>query len=222
MSVSILGNGAYSYSEAARLVRLKTARVREWFQGRAAGRGRKPVFAGDYVPVDSDVAVSFFDLVDVFIAGQLRAHGVPLQTLRRVYDKLREQLGTKHPFAHQQILFSGKDIFTRHLDVAGKEQLIHVLTDQMVFPKVLLPFLQSIDYEQASQLAQRWHIAESVVVDPSICFGKPAIKAAGIATAVLAAAYHANGRDADLVADWYSVHADYVVAAARFEGKMTA
>jgi hypothetical protein len=44
----------------------------------------------------------------------------------------------------------------------------------------------------------------------------------GIPTAVLGACYHANKEDAELVADWYNVHRDQVLAAVRFEGSLVA
>ena len=42
-------------------------------------------------------------------------------------------------------------------------------------PQILLPFLTSIDYDKVQLLARRWRIAEAVVLDPAICFGKPII-----------------------------------------------
>src|SRR2546421_419281 len=86
---SMLGKGVYSFPEAARLTHLKISRVKEWFRGRRKGRGRMPVFASDYESVQGRHAISFLDLVDLFIAGQLRDHGVSLQHLRRVYDRLK-------------------------------------------------------------------------------------------------------------------------------------
>ena len=64
--------------------------MREWFRGRRSEQSREPVFSGDYPPVGGDCAISFYDLVDVFVAGQMREYGVALQTLRRAYRKLQE------------------------------------------------------------------------------------------------------------------------------------
>ena len=108
------------------------------------------------------------------------------------------------------------------MDADGKEELFEALTGQGVFPDIILPFLQRIDYDQATTVAKRWQIADHVVIDPNICFGKPAVEKLGIATAILAAAYKANGEDAELVASWYDVHPDQILAAARFEEKLAA
>ena len=111
-----------------------------------------------------------------FVAGQLREHGVSLQTLRRVYERMKKDLGTPHPFCRRELLSDGKIVFTRNVDQEGKEELFEVLTGQGVFPDIILPFLQRIDYDQVTTLAKRWQIADQVIVDPNICFGKPAIR----------------------------------------------
>lgn len=217
-----LGNGVYGFCEAARLTGLNGERVREWFRTRNADTKRRPVFQSDYEPVNGDRAVSFFDLIDVFVVGQLREHGVSLQTLRRVYSRLQMELGAKHPFCRSELLSDGKIIFMRGMDSKGEEELKEVLTRQKVFPSIILPFLRKIDYSQISKLAERWHIAEQVVIDPSICFGKPIVEAVSIPTAILASAYRANDQDEELVGEWYNVHPKYVLAAVAFEDSMAA
>jgi uncharacterized protein (DUF433 family) len=217
-----LGHGVYGLPEAARLTGLRYARVREWFRGRSRDPDRAPIFYGDYEPVQGDSAISFHDLIEVFVAGQLREHGVALQTLRRVHARMRNDLGTPHPFCRKELLSDGKVVFMRGLDSQGCDELTEVLTRQKVFPHILLPFLQRIDYDNATVLARRWRIAKLVVLDPTICFGKPIVDAAGVPTSILANAYHANSRDADLVSDWYNVLPDQVLAAVEFERNMAA
>lgn len=219
---TILGNGVYDYREAALLTGLMPARVREWFRDRTAGSKRSPVFQGDYQPVDGSRAISFLDLVDVFVAGQLREHGVSLQTVRKVYDRLGREMQTPHPFCRRELLSDGKVVFTHGMDERGQQELKEVLTRQKVFPEIILPFLKKIDYDEISRLAERWHIERLVVIDPRICFGKPVVEPVSIPTAVLANAFRANDRDAELVAGWYNVHADHVLAAVEFETKLAA
>jgi uncharacterized protein (DUF433 family) len=219
---TVLGHGAYTFAEAAKLTGFKRFRVWEWFRGRGTGRTRKAVFHGDYEPVHGEYAISFHDLIDLFVAGQLREHGVSLQTVRRSYKAMAQELNTRHPFCRREVLTDGKTVFMFGQDPEGQEELREVLTKQKVFPQVLLPFLQRIDYDQVTILAKRWRIADMVVVDPAICFGKPIVEKVGIPTAVLAACYHANKEDAELVADCYNVHRDHVLAAVRFEGSMAA
>jgi len=217
--MKVLGHGIYTFPEAARLVGLRTRRIREWFGGPAS---RKPVLQADYEAVEGDSAISFHDLIDVFVAGQLREHGVPLQTVRKVYATLQAAFNVRHAFCRKELLSDGKQVFYTGLDSAGREEIVEVLTRQRVFPKIIKPFLKSIDYAKATNLARRWRIDDAVVIDPAICLGKPIVESAGISTAILAAAYETNDRDAGLVADWYHVHPDQVLAAVRFESRLAA
>jgi uncharacterized protein (DUF433 family) len=217
-----LGHGVYTLAEAGRLTRLKPSRVHEWFRGRSSARDRRPVFRGDYEPVGGDRAISFHDLIEVFVAGQLRDHGVSLQSLRKIHARLQEDLGTKHPFCRREILTREGRVFTLGLDERGREEVVDVLARQRVFPEILLPFLKRIDYDEVTNLARAWRIAPMVVVDPAIGLGKPVVEDVGIATAVLAASYEANGRDAEVVADWFKVHPKHVLAAVEFEGSLAA
>jgi uncharacterized protein (DUF433 family) len=210
-----LGNGVYAFKDAARLTGLRPSRVREWFRGR--GRTAKPVLAGDYAPVDGDFAISFHDLIDVFVVGQLRDHGISLQTVRKVFRRMQVSLGVEHPFCRKELLTDGKTVFTQNVDPAGREHLIEVLTGQGVFPQIILPFLKKIDYDKVRLLARRWRIADAVVIDPGICYGAPVIEAVGMPTAILADAYRANGNDAHVVCEWYNVKKADVLAAVSFE-----
>ncbi len=219
---TMLGNGVYTCSEAARLTGLKKARIREWFREESAKSNGPPRFRSDYEPVEGDLAISFLDLIDVFVAGHLREHGLSLQTLRGVYARLAKELSSGHPFGRQEMLSDGKGLFTQGMDVKGGEERKEVLTRQKVFQRVILPFLKTIDYGPESKLAERWHIAPGVVLDPRICFGTPIVEAVSVPTAILAAAYRANDEDAEAVASWYNVHANHVIAAVQFESKMAA
>jgi len=220
--MGILGRGIYSLPEAARLTGLKPQRVREWFRGRIKTRIGGPVFRSDYPSVGGDRAVSFHDLIELYVAGQLRDAGVSLQSLRKVHKRLQSDLDTRHPFCRRELLTKDGRVFTLGLDDQGRDEMVEALTHQKVFADILLPFLTRIDYNEATAMAQRWCISDLVVVDPTICLGKPIVADVGIATAVLSASYEANDRDAELVADWFGVHAKHVIAAVEFERSMAA
>lgn len=220
----MLGQGVYSLPEAARLTGLSQGRVREWFRGRRSLEARRPVFRGDYPLIDGDRAISFHDLIELFVGGQLRENGLSLQRLRKVHKQLQEEWKTRHPFCRHEILLSrdGKKVFTRGLDEVGRSEVIEVLTHQRVFAEILLPFLKRIDYDDATKLAKRWFIANHVVVDPEICFGKPVVDTVGISTITLSGAYYANGQKCDVVAEWFSVSPEVVRAAVDFERRLAA
>jgi uncharacterized protein (DUF433 family) len=217
-----LGRGIYTLSEAASLTGLRTARVREWFWVPPSGKSRQSVFHSDYEAVDGEYAISFHDLIDVYVVGRLRRHRIPVQTIRKVYEQLRNDLASEHPFCRRELLNDGKVLLLRGADSAEAAVLNKVLTTKGVFAKVLLPFFKALDYDQETRLARRWRIGPSVIVDPGICFGAPIVEAARIPTWILAAAHRANQEDADMVARWYGVEPKDVLAAARFERDLAA
>jgi uncharacterized protein (DUF433 family) len=219
---TILGHGIYSLPEAARLTRLPSSRVREWFTGRSVEHGGKAVFNSDYDFVGGDRAISFLDLIELFIAGKLREQGVSLQSLRRVRAQLKKDLKTPHPFCRSEVLSDGKKVFVLGLDPGGQKEMIDVLSRQRVFADILLPFLKRIDYNAITKLASKWSIADNVVIDPMVCLGKPVVEDVCIRTTILASAYEANDRDAEHVADWYGVLPGHVVAAVEFERNLAA
>jgi uncharacterized protein (DUF433 family) len=220
----VLGNGVYDLSEAARLAGLRRGRVKEWFEGRSGRFSPRPVFESDYELVNGDMAISFLDLIEVCIAGKLREATPPvsLQHIRKVHQKLARDYGESHPFCSREIYHSAGKIFTRQLDDQANNAVIEPLTNQLYLDNIILPFLEKIDYNTVTRLAERWRIADMVVIDPAICFGKPIVEEVGIATSILASAYYANGKDAHRVARWYGVQSVHVEAAAAFEDRLAA
>ncbi len=220
--VAILGNGVYSYKEAARLTGLKPTRVYEWFRGRPTKPGRPAVFAGDYAPVEGNYAISFLDLIDVLVAGHLRNHGVKLQVVCKAYKRLQRDLGTTHPFCHKKLATDGTVVLIESVDGAGSKEFADVLTGQGIFKSIIEPFLKTIDYDNLKLLASRWRIRKGVVIDPGRCFGAPIVAAAGVPTGILANSYEANSRNAEQVAEFYNVDPDDVFVAVNFERSLAA
>ena len=80
MSKNQIGLGLYDLRECARLTGLDAKRVRRWFVPAPSEGNRRPVLTPDYPRVQGDTAISFLDMIEVFVLGNLREHHVPLQT----------------------------------------------------------------------------------------------------------------------------------------------
>jgi uncharacterized protein (DUF433 family) len=208
----ILGNGIYSFSEAAWLTKLTTRRVRSWFNMTAPDR--KHVFLGDY---PKEHAISFLDLIEVLVAGNMRREGVSLAAIRRMHKRLSEKLSTSHPFSHQELYAFQGDVFVVTAEEMGEEQsIVDILTHQRVFPKIVKPCLKRVTYDSKSRMAKEWNIWDGIVIDPARRFGKPIVSACGIPASILSSAYHANKQDVTLVASWYGINTADVEAAVNF------
>lgn len=216
-----LGRGVYAIAEAAHLAMISPTTARRWFLGRPDSPAG-PVLRPDYDQVGESVAVSFLDLVDLLVVGRFREQRVSLQTVRKVYHKLKQTLGQVHPFGHRKLLTDGRAVFLETLDNIGDRHLEEILTGQRAFPEVLKRYLREVEYSPDTGIAQRWRISQGIVLDPTRNFGKPTVDAFGICTAGLAAAYSANAENAELVADLYGVTPGAVMDAVRFEHKTAA
>jgi len=165
--------------------------------------------------------LSFLDLIDTVIIGRLRQHGVSLQHLRKVHDRLISELKTPHPFCRRELLTDGRQLFIHGLgDGDIDESLREILTGQHAFPEILKPILSRVEYDLDSLLAMKWNIDKGIVVDPAIQYGKPIIASEGIPTSILATAYYANSHSNKTVADWYGVSTEHVSQAVRFEKRI--
>jgi uncharacterized protein (DUF433 family) len=85
---------------------------------------------------------------------------------------------------------------------------------------MVLPHLKDVTYDERTKLAKSWRIADGVVIDPRISFGKPIVSSCAIPTMVLSSAYEANGRDLERVAAWYGIGPDDVHHAVTFENTL--
>jgi uncharacterized protein (DUF433 family) len=213
----LLGNGVYSFAEAAKYAGLKQARIREWFRVKD---GTAALFVSDYGDTTEQRLVSFRDLIEVFIAGQLRDHGANLKHIRQVHATLMAEWNEPHPFCRRELVVHGKRILYRGLSEEGRQQIHDVLTKQRAFPDIIVPFLKTLDYD--NDLAVRWRIANGVEIDPAYRWGQPVASNSKIPTYILSNSFHANGQQADAVAHWFEVTKEDVLAAVEFERMLAA
>lgn len=216
MSHSMLGEGIYGFSEVARLTKVSPRRIRAWFKGVPHRPGA--VIRSDYADMEgAGNLVSFLDMVDALVIGELRGHDVPLQYLRKVHHALIQEFGLPHPFCRKNVFTDGKRVFIHTAEECGEERLKELLTKQYAFPEILLQFLQHVEYDADSLLVKRWRINPGIIIDPSRQYGKPIVDSVGIPTVVLAAAYEGNKQDVDAVANWYGIKPKEVSLAVDFE-----
>ncbi len=216
-----IGRGVYSIPEVARYTGSSTGKVHSWFVG--SGKKRLPsIFKSDFPAVENRYAVSFYDLIDALIVKTLRDEEISLQSIRRVYTALRQDLQVAHPFCRKDLYFfkAGQKLLIRTTHELGEEEFHDVVTQQCYFPDLIRRYLKKIQYDKDSLLAERWKIDEGVIIDPAVRFGKPIAKSTGVTTHVLASAFHANSENARLVSEMFAVTSKNVTDAVAFEKKV--
>ncbi|MBI4421680.1 MAG: DUF433 domain-containing protein [Gemmatimonadetes bacterium] len=230
-SFDLLGVGIYSRADAARLLRMTPQRLSRWVKGytywirshKDARRIRRPpVVRTDLPVVGGMLALSFLELMEIRVVRALVEKGVPLQRVRVAARRITDQFGIPHPFAHQRVFTDHEQIFvavTRDelqpdlLQVTGRRASL-----QLVAGPVLLSYVQEIDFDESTALAERWWpLGRSVpvVLDPRIAFGAPVIEGTGIRTA--AVRHFARREPVRSLARAYEIHQRKVRAALRFE-----
>jgi len=209
----MMGKGVYRLVDAARYAHLPYATLRSWFKGRTDGAGRGAILKSEYQPIDGDFAVSFLDLIEAYVARFFYTENIPTSRIRAVYKKMKREMGVSHPFAHADLCCGDGRII-----IESDAALVDALDRQNWFTE-MRSYLSHIEYGSITKLADRWNIAEGVVIDPGVGFGKPVVKQTGITTFVLAGQYNANDKNAPLVADLYGVKPSDVVNAVSFESE---
>lgn len=216
--MEFIGKGIYSYGECARLLGITNQKVRGWYRGWP--RGSDKLIQSEYEGLFDSPTVSFLDFVDAAVALTLNAkHGVSIPMIRKLRKKLSTELGTSHPFARKDFFIfpvSRPIIFIGDAQTTGDYELIEVLMQQRAFPKLMLPFLSKVEYDDATKLAQVFPLLGSVILDPRRKYGKPIVRGTGMPTALLHECYVATQSE-DEVADWYNVTTEDVLEAVRFE-----
>lgn len=214
-TVQALGRGLYWLSDVARYTELHERRVRSWFTARS-DRDIGPVFTADFPVMDKSHVVSFLDMIDARIAGELRGEGVSMRTIRAAHRALGNDLRTAHPFAHSSLYTDGKRVFADAVRQVGSRALTEVVSRQQFFPRVRR-FLTRIDYSPETSLAARWNIAQGVVIDPAVSFGQPVVRGTGVTTYVVAMSYLANRKRAEFVGELFGITQKDVGDAVAFE-----
>jgi uncharacterized protein (DUF433 family) len=206
----MIGNGFYPLSEAARYAGLPSATVRSWFKMRSDGQGHGPLFRSDFDPINGNYAISFLNLIEIYVARFFRSEGVKPPILRRAHEILQNELETYHPFAHADLCTDGRRIILKR----GDAELIDVISKQHFFGQM---HLGRIKYSKTSRLAEAWGIASGVIINPGVSYGKPVVAHTGVTTFVVANQYYANQRNAALVANLFDLSEADVINAVNFE-----
>ena len=174
---------AYSFSEAARYLRIPLATLRH----RSLGLGKvRPVYELD----DPDCQfLSFMNLVEAHIlAGIRQRYGVDLRQIRRALDYVQKDLGVTRPLIEQSFQTDGRFLFIEQL-----ERLVNASKGGQLAMPDLLPRLERIDRDPAGLPSKLYPFTRAggaakllrdqprlVVMNPLISFGRPSI--AGVPT----------------------------------------
>lgn len=223
----MIGIGLYSVREASRLTSVPPRVIRRWLHGyaysyRAAERLSPPVWQSQLAS-GAEGTIGFLDLMELRFVNAFRRSGVSLQVIRAAAERACDLFQMDHPFSRRRFATDGRRIFTDALIHAGETELMDVLTNQYAFRQIISPSLHSsvqFKHEEVVRWFPMWP-KRKVVIDPSICFGRPIIKDGAVPTEVLYRSYEAE-KSVKFVATIYDVPPSAVRAAIDYERKLAA
>lgn len=202
-----LSSGVYTLPDAARLLDVPLARLRQWVRGTLISDGngsdrRMPAGAFQTRREGRDRHFDFLTLIELFTIAQLRLHGVQMKTLRENRAELAERFSTPHPFALRGLLTGGRKM----LKELGDELLLELGSGgQTAFERVVAPFCHRLDFDATTELASRFYPAgrhSSVIVDPRQSFGRPVIAGTNITTEALGCLIRGGDNIIDIATDF--------------------
>jgi uncharacterized protein (DUF433 family) len=170
------------------------------------------------------MALSFLDLQEIVFVDAFLNAGVSWKTMRAAHHAAEQNLG-RHPFSTGRFATDGRRIL---LDLTGDVAAVdpafqEVVTNQLAFRRLILPYLVKLDFGKDGQAIRWWPVGKRrrIVVDPERSFGQPIVNKEGVPTVVLARAFQVE-RSAPIVARWYGVSRLSVVDAVQFEASLKA
>lgn len=197
---------AYTIAEAARYLRIPTPTVRSWVVGRDYPRQSGQAHFEPVVksPKDSSHRLSFRNLIELAALRALRTeHEFKLSAVREALNYAQRQLGDAALLASRDLYASPGELF---LERYG--QLINLnRAGQLGIRAVLQGLLARIQWDK--KLAVRFFPplpsrpeAKSVMLDPTVSFGRPVLTRLGVTTAVIVDRINAGEGPADVAQDY--------------------
>jgi uncharacterized protein (DUF433 family) len=223
-----LAKGFYTVPEAARLIRVGSARrIYGWLRGYPRSQ-TGPLLTRDYYPIGEHEELSFLDLMEVRFVEHFREYGCKLSSLRKAAETLRSEFNTEHPFAYKPFLLVAdkadvfvKEVLRKSAEETGDIRLRSLTSNNYVmYDTIKQSLLPGVTFDAATELVAKWaplpEKFPEVLLDPRIAYGQPALPS-GIPTGTLADAWRAEGGNADTVAYWFKVSSKDILNAVRFE-----
>lgn len=231
--MNILSQGFYTTREAADLIQAdSTRRIQSWLDGYPKSNAG-PLLCRDYHHEGKRAPheLSFYDLIEVRFVEHFRQHGVKLSTLRAALVVAREKFGPK-PFASNKVRFrvgQNKQIYVEDIDspIASSSEdpkFWNLIKKQYEIVELLHQIIEKgIVFDPVTERAKIWRprVDEhpDILIDPARAYGKPIVKS-GIPTSTLYESWLAEGKDYDLIHEWYEVSPSEIKAAVSFESDL--
>ncbi len=171
-----LGNGIYTVSDMAKILRLPYAKVYRWLNEYWDGELGKAFESNYSWTVNNSRAVGFHTLVEFYVMMQFARAGVRTREVLNAHKMLSEDLDTHFPFAQKKVL---ENIRTdrRKIFLNENGRIITLdMTRQLNLSFIHL-FCKNLEFDKELLAARFWPLGKNknIVVDPKRQFGHPVV-----------------------------------------------
>lgn len=205
----------YSLTDVSRYAKAQPQLVRRLYLGYRVGGAAHPPVLGAAAKSRAKAPLSFEDLIETALIAALRARRISLQSIREAHRIASREFG-EHPFARQEILVAGRDVFVRAGEKLGADsEGLSTLTKggQRALEPVLAQYLQLVEWEEG--WPAEWRPKGGVVrQNPEVEFGLPQVR--GVRTEILRGRFEADEPIA-AIADDFGLSPAEVEHALRYE-----
>lgn len=202
---------AYGPAEAARYLRLPAATLRTWLVGRDYPKGDAHAkFHPLISPAHRDpLQLSFYNLIEAHVLRALRTeHGVALAELRKAIAYAEKKLNLQRLLLSPELrTHAGQVFLDRYVELINLSK-----SGQLAMRKMFESHLQRVEWDRWSFPVRLYPYADAtarggerpIAIDPTIAFGRPIVRRAGISTAAIADRLDA-GETVDALAEDYDL-----------------
>jgi uncharacterized protein (DUF433 family) len=183
----VLGLPNYSLAEAARYFHVPFSTVEYWTNG------PNPIVK---LASSKPKMLSFKNLVEFYVLEGLRhIHGLKMRAIKDAVEDLLEHEESEHPLAD----FDLQTLRRKHIVFLREGAVMNAsLHGQYEIPDWTAPYLKRVDrdfygraqkihpFMKRSQIQADAEPPQTVVIDPSVCFGLPVLRGSRITTGFLA------------------------------------
>lgn len=202
-----LGEGVYTFGEAARILRgtnkhVTVKQLHYWLN-----TGLVPA----YREQDGEPVLNFDDLISLELVRRLQVEGASLQGIRRVEKGLREaHPALSRPFAYEVFFTDGANVWA---EVNGEDgriviELLGKHRHQYAWRDAIATFARDIHFDGPDAHAARWSLSPWVEVNPRLQFGSPVVTGSRVPVRTIEANLEVG--TPKQVAEWYGLRLEQV------------
>lgn len=192
-----VGEGIYTARDVSFILRLPYPKVNRWMRE----------FWDDYTfGIKGNKGINFYTLIEFYTFYHLREKKISSQEIKKVHNRIANDLNTAYPFARKIHTDGVKGIWYEYL-----ESLIKADNKRQLDLKPLLAtFLSKIEFNE-EDIANRYFPTEArkVVVDPKFQFGQPTITGTSIKAEIINGFYQ-GGESKETISMLYNIRVDEV------------